>query len=746
MNLNLVTLLVIGCVSLFTLARGERAPASIMEQTVQGMIDRLTPNLQDKIIISIPEVKEPDFFEISQPEDGKIKIEASDGVAAASGYHYYLREYLHAAIGWIEFNLDNARKVDTLPKLAQTIRKDRFKKWTYYMNQTVASYTTPWWTWKDWEKHIDFMATRGINMPLMFVGQEYIWAKTFMEFKMTLDDLKPFFAGPAFLAWQRMGNIRGWGGPLTVEWMTDQLKLGRQVYDRMRAFGMKPVLPAFAGHVPARFEEVWNPDDITRSDSVLSQFFPESQCCVRFLEPTSPLFTQIGESFIRNLIKYYGPTDHLYNGDLYNEMIPASNDPNYLARVSNLMMDSMMAADPDAIWVLQGWTFYFGKEFWGQKEIAAHLDPVPDDRMIVLDLYSENRPMYWETDSFSKKPFVWCELLNFGANTVMNGRMPMVMWQPFATASQVDTMVGIGATLEGLFTNEIMFDLMFDHAWMNAPEGLDTWTKRYIRARYGAHNEEVFTGWTAIYETAYSMGDLILGKARIVERPWIGRSVALYNHCHFLDGWELLLKGHKQFHDVKTYQYDVVDITRQALSNLFDDWFDELRDAYLDKDACRIQAMRPKMLQLITDLDEMLGTHEYWMAGKWIADAERAASSQDELELFRKNAKFIITIWDPKGILRDYSARQWSGVMADYYRPRWEIFFDQMLIDVQAKRELQYAPLYARYDASDYAWPNNNKHYPSFPKGHSVDVAMKMFDKYIVSARTSCMNYQIDKD
>ena len=47
-----------------------------------------------------------------------------------------------------------------------------------------------------------------------------------------------------------MGNIRGWGGPLPQSWHVQQVALQKQILQRMRGFGMIPVLPGFAGHVP----------------------------------------------------------------------------------------------------------------------------------------------------------------------------------------------------------------------------------------------------------------------------------------------------------------------------------------------------------------------------------------------------------------------------------------------------------------------------------------------------------------
>ena len=49
---------------------------------------------------------------------------------------------------------------------------------------------------------------------------------------------------------QRMGNMEGWGGPLTSNWHAQQMALQHKILQGMRSIGIIPVLPAFAGHVP----------------------------------------------------------------------------------------------------------------------------------------------------------------------------------------------------------------------------------------------------------------------------------------------------------------------------------------------------------------------------------------------------------------------------------------------------------------------------------------------------------------
>jgi alpha-N-acetylglucosaminidase len=49
--------------------------------------------------------------------------------------------------------------------------------------------------------------------------------------------------------------------------------------------------------------------------------------------------------------------------------------------------------------------------------LQAFLDGAPDDRLIVLDLWSEVEP-YWSAHSnFYGKQFIWCMLHDFGGRS-----------------------------------------------------------------------------------------------------------------------------------------------------------------------------------------------------------------------------------------------------------------------------------------------------------------------------------------
>ena len=48
---------------------------------------------------------------------------------------------------------------------------------------------------------------------------------------------------------------------------------------------------------------------------------------------------------------------HFYNADTFNEMNPKSSARSYLDSVGKSTFKAMVNADPQAVWVLQGWAF-----------------------------------------------------------------------------------------------------------------------------------------------------------------------------------------------------------------------------------------------------------------------------------------------------------------------------------------------------------------------------------------------------
>jgi len=56
--------------------------------------------------------------------------------------------------------------------------------------------------------------------------------------------------------------------------------------------------------------------------------------------------------FITEQMSEYNGTNHIYNADTFNEMIPRTNNVSYLSNSSRAVFEAMEAADPSAIWLV----------------------------------------------------------------------------------------------------------------------------------------------------------------------------------------------------------------------------------------------------------------------------------------------------------------------------------------------------------------------------------------------------------
>lgn len=189
-----------------------------------------------------------------------VTITASNGVAACKAFYYYLKYFCNCHLSW------EGTQLDTLPlELPDVVFAETSDShFLYYQNVCTWSYSFVWWTWQDWRRHIDWMAMMGINLSLAPV-QELVWTTVYNELGLTQTEIDNHFSGPAFMAWQRMGNLRGWGGPLTNAFKVSSSELQMNVVRAMRELGMAVALPAFAGHVPVAFARLYPEKQFTRA-------------------------------------------------------------------------------------------------------------------------------------------------------------------------------------------------------------------------------------------------------------------------------------------------------------------------------------------------------------------------------------------------------------------------------------------------------------------------------------------------
>ena len=157
-----------------------------------------------------------------------------------------------------------------------------------------------------------------------------------------------------------------------------------------------------------------------------------------------------------------------------------SNDDSKLdyARAGQVLMEAMKAVNPKAVWVIQGWT---------ENPRPAMVDGMKKGDLLILDLFSECRPMFgipsiWKRpEGYKQHNWLFCLLENFGNNVGLHGRMDQLL-NNFYTKNDSSFFIlhsslkGIGFTMEGSENNPVMFELMSELPWR--PE---KWSSSFLR-------------------------------------------------------------------------------------------------------------------------------------------------------------------------------------------------------------------------------------------------------------------------
>lgn len=657
-----------------------------------------------------------DVFVISS-RDGKPSVVGSGVSAATAGLGWYLNHYVHVNISWNGLTADLRDTVLPLPEIPE--RRECRAEWRYYLNYCTYSYTCAFWTEERWMKEVDWMALHGINMPLMALGTDVVWRNVLRDLGCDETEISSFIAGPGFQAWWMMGNIEGWGGPLPQGWYDRQERLCRRVLARMRSLGMEPVLPGYCGMLPRSF--IGKPG-YDASDTGLWAAFPRPA----FLQPSSDKFASVADLYYEEQAKIMGRS-RFYSMDPFHE--GGNIEGTDIPEAYKTIQAQLRRHTPDAVWVLQG---------WNENPRREALEALKHGDCIVLDLFSEARPRW--RDGYCGHDMIWCMLHNFGGRTGMHGRLSKVMDGWFdAVEAFPETMVGIGATPEGIGTNPVLYDALFELPWMDRSE-CSGWLDRYVLARYGTSDKSLTRAWHKIAASALACptGQEGTSEPIVCARPgWGLKSVSrwstaeiYYDVRELRDAAGLFLDARPGCSDNANYRHDLIDLVRQTLTDSTLFLLRNVETAYRSGNMTAFRSGYESFLGMIKDIDALLSTEPFFHVNGWIESArnvcdEMAAATDADRDWMEWNARTLITVWGDRlsaRRLHDYSNREWGGMLSSFYLPRWKLFFDA----VERGDEL---PDEDGWYEIENEWTSNRKLYPVSSE-NALDCAERLFEKY----------------
>ena len=693
---------------------------------IQGLLERIDKGASRKFVIE--QVKSPtDFFELDQKGD-KVVIRGNNYVSIATGVNWYLKYYAGIQLSW---NGMTAQLPAVLPAVPQKERHETDLKYRYDFNYCTYSYTMAFWDWDRWEKEIDWMALHGINLPLAVVGADVVWYNVLTKLGYTKDEINEFIAGPAFQGWWLMNNLEGWGGPNPDSWYKQRETLQKQILKRMREYGIRPVLPGYSGMVPHNAKERLG---LNVSD-------PGLWCGYRrpaFLQPTDPRFNEIADLYYKEMSRLYGKAD-FYSMDPFHEGGNVAGVD--LNAAGQAIWGAMKKANPKAVWVAQAWQ---------ANPRQKMIENLPAGDLIVLDLFAESRPQWGDPEStwyrkegFGKHDWLYCMLLNYGGNVGLHGKMKHVIDEFYKakTSSFGKTMKGVGMTMEGSENNPVMFELLCELSWRPARFDKDEWLKNYTVARYGKADKAVQDAWLLLSNTIYNCPakntqqgtheSVFCGRPDydVYQVSSWSEMEPYYKPEDIIRAAGIMLSAADRFKGNNNFEYDLIDIVRQAVAEKGRLVYPIMIDAYKAGEKELFAASSQRFLDLILLQDKLLAARPEFKVGTWIEKARNLGTTPEEKDLYEWNARVQVTTWGNRvaadeGGLRDYAHKEWNGLLRDFYYNRWKVWIDRQ------KAQLNGAPVKAiDFYAIEEPWTKQTNPYSSQAEGDVIEVAKEVYAK-----------------
>ncbi|MCX4667665.1 alpha-N-acetylglucosaminidase [Streptomyces sp. NBC_01381] len=687
-------------------AEGPAKGPAFDTDSARSALNRLLPHHAEQFRLRlVPAQGGEDRFRVTGTT-GRIEVSGTTPAVLLTGVHWYLKYTCGAHITWNGSQLDLPRR---LPAPARPLERSTALPHRFALNDTNDGYTAPYADWAYWERMIDVLALHGCNEVLVIAGAEAVYHRLLKDFGYSDAEARAWLPAPSHQAWWLLQNLSGYGGPLSPELIDKRAELGRRIVDRLRELGMAPVLPGYYGHVPDGF--------VARNGGdarVVPQGNWHGFKRPDWLDPRTSSFAQVAASFYRHQEQLFGAAEH-FKMDLLHEGGTAGDVP--VPDAARGVEAALQKARPGATWVILGWE---------ANPLPELLDAIDRRRMLIVDGVSDRFTSVTDREKdWGGTPYAFGTIPNFGGRTTIGARAHIWNEKFFAWRDKGGSaLAGTSFMPEATDRDPAAFELFSELAWTEKRLDLGAWFSDYSGFRYGGRDRDARAAWQALHDTAYrhtaversdphdslyaARPDLAANRAA----EYAPRALT-YDPGRFDAALAGLLGVAPALRGSAAYRYDLVDVVRQALAHRSRQLLPQLRAAYGRKDQETFRALSTLWLRLMRLSDDVTATNSAFLLGPWVDAARRLGTSDAERAEFERTAKVLITVWGDRptsdgGKLHEYGNREWAGLMADFYVPRWQKWLDELADALAAGRE----PKAVDWFAVEEPWTRERKDYP----------------------------------
>jgi len=710
------------CLALLALttARASAAP-SFDIQPEQAVIARLLPHQAQQFELGALPAGGHERFRIDRDHD-RIRVEGSTPSALLFGVNWYLKYVAHVQISPNGDRIGNA----PFPLPTKVIERETPYSYRYALNENVDGYTAPYWDWPRWQREIDVLALSGINAVLIERGTDSVLYQTFRDAGYSDQDIRAWITQPAHQNWQLMGNMCCFNGPISTALLHKRAVSAQQIIARLRELGITPALPGFYGIVPADFQRKFPKAHVIPQGEWAGFTRPG------WLDPRDPMFAKLAASFYRHQRELFGDSS-IYDMEVFQEGGDSGDVP--VPEAARDVQNALLTAHPGARWMMLAWQ---GNP---RQDLLAGVDRKD---LLIIDIDHDRIPRDNRQKDFQDAPFLFGGIWEFGGRTTLGANTRNITERLQRLGRNNDNMVGTALFTEGMDTNPFAFDLFTEMAWRNEPIDLAAWTADYVQRRYGAADPHALAAWNVLLHTAYDIriDQVVFNSERDAAQEslfnaqpsltanrasnWSPEAMR-YDASTFAQALPEMLQVTPALRSSDTYQYDLVDIARQTLANESRVLLPQIKAAYDAKDRAGFDTLTQRWLKLMDLQDQLLSTHRSFLVGHWLAQVQPWASSTQERTRLDYDMRSLLTTWGDRkasegASLHDYGNKDWAGLTRDYYRLRWQTYFQSLDEALRTGTP----PKAIDWFSIGEAWNRSAQVYSDKPEGDAYDVAKRI--------------------